>query len=102
MQNSIQNKTTMKLYRIRHKNSGLYYKPLTGGGNNLSKTGKVYTGNSNAITNSCDYLYIQMNGNSKLLSEYLSDYEWKEERYNYGFVYCKIPKSEFEIENLQP
>lgn len=31
------------LYKIRHKSSGLYYKPSKDTGINLSKKGKVYT-----------------------------------------------------------
>lgn len=37
----------MEFYRIKHKPTGLYYKP---GKHNLSKKGKVYTGGGNILT----------------------------------------------------
>lgn len=37
----------MNFYRIKHKPTGLYYKP--GSGNNLTKKGKVYTGGGNVL-----------------------------------------------------
>ena len=33
----------MKIYKLKHIPTGLYYKPFAGSGSNLSKNGKVYT-----------------------------------------------------------
>lgn len=75
-------------YRIKHKATGLYYKP---GRPNLSKIGKAYgTGN-----NGLNYM-----GNNKFVN-IISTKAPLSRRVEFGTHCCfEIPKSEFEIEYL--
>lgn len=83
-------------YRIKHKISGLYYKP---GRPNLSKYGKVYIGGNNALnTNkSLDYLCIEIPYRNRTLIRMLEFREYKGAISSTG-VHYKIPKTEFEVE----
>lgn len=75
-------------YRIKHKATGLYYKP---GRPNLSKIGKVYSTGNNVLN------YI---GNNKFVS-IISTKAPLSGRVESGIHCCfEIPKSEFEIEYL--
>lgn len=87
----------MNPYRIKHKPTGLYYKPSTG--NNLSKNGKVYTTSNNVITQykRYDYLVITVLKNStidKTVGRLSDNFTWN----NYDKIFYKVPKEEFEIE----
>lgn len=44
---------SMNIYRLKHKPTGLYYKPVKGNGSNLSTKGKIYDNNYmwNQLTN---------------------------------------------------
>ena len=87
----------MKPYRIKHKASGLYYQP-TSNGNSLSKTGKVYLTKNNVLKGTDPFVYISLNEQGKLYKEYgkffstLSPYHL--------YMTGRIPKTEFEIEEL--
>lgn len=53
----------IKSYRLKHKPTGLYYKPATGYDwvkTNLSKTGKVYLTKTNALIGSNTEINIQI------------------------------------------
>lgn len=83
--------------RIKHKPTGLYYKPSKG--NNLSKNGKVYTTANNVITQykRYDYLVITVLKNStidKTVGRLSDNFTWN----NYDKIFYKVPKEEFEIE----
>lgn len=87
----------MNPYRIKHKPTGLYYKPSTG--NNLSKNGKVYTTANSVITQykRYDYLVITVLKNStidKMIGRLSDNFTWN----NYDKIFYKVPKEEFEIE----
>lgn len=87
----------MNPYRIKHKPTGLYYKPSKG--NNLSKNGKVYTTANNVITQykRYDYLVITVLKNStidKTVGKLSDNFTWN----NYDKIFYKVPKEEFEIE----
>lgn len=87
----------MNPYRIKHKPTGLYYKPSTG--NNLSKNGKVYTTANSVLAHrkSYDFLVITALKNSTIDKTVgkLSDNFTQN---NYGKIFYKVPKEEFEIE----
>lgn len=72
----------IKIYRLKHKATGLYYKP--GSKNNLSESGKIYTTPQNLLTiignNNCEILYVI---NKKLLKKYKDKFE------SCGFINCK-------------
>lgn len=83
-------------YRIKHKATGLYYKPSKP---NLSKVGKVYgTGNNGLNYLSLDYMYIV--STKRPLTRKLEDLEYKTKWIYSTEVYFMVPKSEFEIEYL--
>lgn len=86
----------MTPYKIKHKATGLYYKP---GKPHLSKVGKVYgTGNNGLNYLSLDYMCIV--STKRALTRNLEDLGY-ETKWIYGNEICfKIPKSEFEIEYL--
>lgn len=87
----------MNAYRIKHKSTGLYYKPSTG--NNLSKNGKVYTTANSVLAQRkrYDFLVITVLKNStldKTVGRLSDDFTWN----NYDKIFYKVPKEEFEIE----
>lgn len=53
----------MKPYRLKHVPTGLYFQP-TNNWNNLSKKGKIYTGNSNGLTGYQDTITLNINPNT--------------------------------------
>lgn len=84
-------------YRIKHKATGLYYKP---GKPHLSKVGKVYSTGNNGLNCSClDFMYIT--STKRPLTRKLEDLGYEVKYIQYSSDVCfKIPKSEFEIEYL--
>lgn len=89
-------------YRIKHKASGLYYKPSINH-INLSKNGKVYmTNNSPLLANDgYDYIPISVKKGTKIHNILESHYPLKGVECFYGTaVWYKVPKSEFEKEEL--
>lgn len=93
----------IKPYRIKHKDSGLYYQP-TRNHCNLGKNGKVYMTNISPlqINNGHDYILIDVRTYTKIhkILTKLSPNQCKMLAY-YGFyVRYKIPKAEFEKEEL--
>lgn len=94
-----------KPYRIKHKASGYFYQRYNG--SNLGKKGKVYMNNQSPLTmcDNEDFICIQIRHNTlayKALGDKLSkfvigkddDYEWHSTSY-------RVPKTEFEKEELQ-
>lgn len=88
----------MEPYRIKHKDTGLYYKP---GDSNLSRTGKIYVTGSNILNylKHLDYLYIGSDNRS--LIKQLEDLGYENMQFGGPSKPCfKIPKSEFEVEYI--
>lgn len=84
----------MKFYRIKHKPTGLYYKP-GGTGNNLTKNGKVYTSGNNALHYYSEYVPIWANHKLRsLLRQYYNDISQS------LAINIKIPHEDFEIEEV--
>lgn len=85
-------------YRVKHKISGLYYKP---GRPNLSTIGKVYGTGNNCLNylKDKDFLYIYVTGGIITKFERLG-YQPSaiEASLNRMEIELKIPKTEFEIE----
>ena len=87
----------MNSYRIKHKPTGLYYKPSTG--NNLSKIGKIYT-TANSVLSQYkrdSFLIITVLKNStldKTVGRLSDNFTWN----IYDKIFYKVPKEEFEIE----
>ena len=89
-------------YRIKHKASGLYYKPSINH-INLSKNGKVYmTNNSPLLANDgYDYIHISVKKGTKIHNILEKSLPLKGVECFYGTaVWYKVPKSEFEKEEL--
>lgn len=91
-----------KPYRLKHIKSGLYYQPLSQGGNNLGVNGKVYLTKKNGLDDAIDgdvYIAVKMNSRVYRLTKYCID--WKEHTYMCDGVYARVPVSDFEIEYLE-
>ena len=93
----------MRPYRIKHKPTGLYYKP---GAPSLSKLGKVYTTRNNILTytNGHNFVYIVVKGRPRIQEfdrlGYPISLEYRQ-KYNFKVIY-KVPKTEFEMEYIEP
>ena len=83
-------------YRIKHKATGLYYKP---GRPNLSKIGKVYITGNNILSynKGRDFVDIIVTKRSLIADLEALHYNNSWTPYESNF---KVPKSEFEIEYL--
>lgn len=81
----------MDFYRIKHKPTGLYYKP--GSGNNLTKKGKVYTGGGNVLNYYT--LDIPVRADRKLREELQKHYCGVPAS---TAICVKIPRTDFVIE----
>jgi hypothetical protein len=83
-------------YRIKHKATGLYYKP---GRPNLSKIGKVYITGNNILSynKGRDFVDIIVTKRSLIVDLEALHYNNSWTPYKSNF---KVPKSEFEIEYL--
>ena len=87
-----------KPYRIKHKPTGLYYKPNSP----LSKKGKVYMNKSNVLNYfSGDFVILTLDVNKKLYSQFKSYFAEQifTDAHTRNSTY-KIPKTDFEIEEL--
>lgn len=84
-------------YRIRHKITGLYYKPGKPG---LSKVGKVYGTGNNGLNHLKNQDYLEIISTKRLMTRRLEDLRYETEWIYANQVCFKIPKSEFEIEYL--
>ena len=93
----------VKPYRIKHKASGLYYQPASNH-SNLSKNGKVYMTNNSPllINDGYDYVSISVRKGTNVhnILEKLMPLKGVEEFFGKA-VYYRVPKSEFEKEELQ-
>ena len=95
----------VKPYRIKHKASGYFYQRYNG--SNLGKKGKVYMNNQSPLT-MCDnenFICIQIRHNTlayKALRDMLSKYAiGKDDECEWHSTSYRVPKSEFEKEELQ-
>lgn len=92
----------VKPYRIKHKNSGLYYQPASNH-SNLSKIGKVYMTNNSPllINDGYDYVSISVRKGTNVhnILEKLMPLKGVEEFFG-NAVYYRVPKTEFEKEEL--
>lgn len=85
-------------YRIKHKATGLYYKP---GRPNLSKIGKVYGTGNNVLNYIGNNKFVSIISTKEPLSRRLEFLGYKLRWVESEICCCfKIPKSEFEIEYL--
>lgn len=85
-------------YRIKHKATGLYYKP---GRSNLSKIGKVYSTGNNGLNYIRNNKFVSIISTKALLSRRLEFLGYELRWVKSGICCCfEIPKSEFEIEYL--
>ena len=91
-------KPVMIPYRIKHKATGLYYKP---GRPNLSKIGKVYGTGNNGLNYMGNNKFVNIISTKAPLSRRLESLGYKLRWVEFGTHCCfEIPKSEFEIEYL--
>lgn len=89
----------MKPYRLKHKPTGLYYKPTSS--SNLSKKGKVYTTGASALSYYDKEIKVSIQRYStiyKKFGELLEPYRSKTCK-SYEDIY-DIPRTHFELEEL--
>lgn len=88
----------MKPYRLKHKPTGLYYKPTSS--SNLSKKGKVYTTSASALTYYNKDIVIELKKATnayKQFREMLQPYVVSEDKTKINY---HIPRTHFELEEL--
>lgn len=97
----------MQLYRIKHKKTGLYYKPRGNSynGTNLSTKGKIYASSINPLTSDENYKHItiQICSNNKIfkqVKDVVKNLNLYSDHGYYKIYTAKIPKEEFEIEYI--
>lgn len=102
----------MKIYRLRHKPTGLYYQPVRGrwigGKTNLSKKGKIYQSNQNALNGNGDTITINVSGKQykshkeifDSLGIYDSDYRYYYVSYHTPEYILRCKKTDFEKEYI--
>lgn len=89
------------IYKLKHIPTGLYYRPLNGTSSNLSKRGKIYQTNINALL-----------GNSDTITIRISEKQYKENKdlfdpsniltASHGDYYLRCKKTDFEITYINP
>lgn len=91
-----------KLYRIKHKASGLYYHPARNH-SNLGKNGKVYMANNSPLLANYgyDYISISVRKGTKVHDILEKEMPLKGVKRYCGAEVCyRVPKTEFEKEVL--
>ena len=58
-------------YKVKHKETGLYYQPTTSSGSNLGKNGKIYATTSSCLSGNEDYIGITIKKESVLYKKYI-------------------------------
>lgn len=89
-------------YRIKHLPTGLYYQPVGGSGNNLSKKGKLYhqkTG-ANRVISGGKYVSLQAKKDSRVYKDTQNIIDWKDS-WSQSSVYFHSPVADWEIETFQ-
>lgn len=91
-------------YKIKHIPTGLYYQPVNSTGTNLGKKGKIYETSSSCLSGNDNYIIIDIKKESSIYRDFAgifdTKYSLQKSCAKFGFVYCKIPKSDFEKEYL--
>lgn len=83
----------MTAYKVRHKASGLYYKP---GQTNLDKKGKLYPSKATVLSMCGEHtVTITVMKRSRIYSEYIDMFKGWDERYDYVVGYFKA--DDFEL-----
>lgn len=93
-------------YKVKHKETGLYYQPTTSSGSNLSKNGKIYATTSSCLSGNEDYIGITIKKESVVYKKYINILS---EKYvdeacacnKHRYVFYKIPKTDFEKEYIK-
>ena len=91
-----------KPYRIKHKASGLYYQPARNH-SNLGKNGKVYMANNSPLLANYGYDYISISVRKGTKVHNILEKEMPLKGVDEYFgkaVYYRVPKTEFEKEEL--
>lgn len=93
----------MKVYRLKHKPTGLYYQPVRGKyGNqtNLSKRGKVYQTTQNALIGNGDTIIISINEKQYNTQKEIFDAMDIRDGYSNNYKIIRACKSDFEKEYI--
>lgn len=91
------------MYKVKHIPTGLYYQPVTSSGTNLGKKGKIYETTSSCLSGGCNYIILDIKKESPAYRDFAGVLEAKyglKKSPKFGFVYVKVPKSDFVKEYL--
>lgn len=89
----------MKAYKVRHKESGLWYTP---GKTNLSEKGKIYTNKNTVLSSSGNYsIGLTVYKKSRIYTKYMDKFKtWDESRYG-DYVIAYFTKDDFELVEIK-
>lgn len=89
----------MKVFRLKHIQSGLYYQPVNGYiKSNLSKGGKLYHTKSNPFSSKGeDYIYIHVDKRAKVFESIKELFPLNSD----GNISTKVSKEQFKIEEIK-
>lgn len=92
-------------YRVKHKETGLYYQPSTSG-SNLGNNGKIYTTSNSCLSGNENYIGITIKKDSRVYKKYINilSAKYVDETMacnKYKYVFYKIPKTDFEKEYIK-
>lgn len=89
------------IYKLKHIPTGLYYKPSNGTSSNLSKRGKIYQTNINALLVNSDTITISIS--KKQYKEYKDLFDPSNIlTASRGDYYLRCKKTDFEITYINP
>ena len=90
----------MKLHRVKHIPTGLYYQP---GESNLSEKGKIYQNNQDCLMNGYgDRLGLSMLKTSKILKKHPEWFaDWEEANWDHKRIFKNFNFSDFEREEIK-
>ncbi len=87
-----------KIHKVRHKETGLYYKP---GKTNLSEKGKIYTSNQDCINGGSSHIYITIEKTSRIYKKYETYFkDWEQAKWDKNCVIKFMLYDEFEKEYI--
>lgn len=90
----------MKAYKVRHKDSGLYYKP---GKTNLDEKGKLYPSKNTVLAQcqSSGTVAVTIAKSSRIYKKRPDVFSgWGEDRYNKTYIVAYLPVDSFELIEL--
>lgn len=90
----------MEPYKLKHKPTGLYYKPYVTNGSQLSKTGKIYQTRLNALTGENRFIHVRCKSGSLIHKRTKDIINWKSSIYGGTTLRADTKKEDWEKEEI--